>query len=100
MQLGEHGQVASSFGGELDPHGPLINQIRHPLHQAGVLTSVYELHGAVVADQEMPRHLAHRRAGATVMAPDDQQELVLSRSQPGLASLGSAPFQEPAQTIA
>ena len=63
----------------------------------GGLSLMDQSDGAVVAEQEVGGHVADRRPARVGVAPDRQQELVLSRRQVGGRGLLLTPVQEQTQ---
>src|SRR5215212_1670844 len=79
VEGGHGGEVPRPPGCELDPHDPVVSGIGAAADEATLLGAVYQLHGAVVAEQEVVCDLAD--GGRRAVAADGQQELVLGRRE-------------------
>lgn len=61
MGGGQVRQAVLTVGGELEAHDALVGVIGDPPEEAGALRPVDELDRAVVAEEEVGGHVAHRR---------------------------------------
>ena len=82
---------------EHEPDLALVGAIRAALDEPRGHGPVDELDRAVVAQQEVVRHVPHRRTVGVTVTAHGQEELVLRGGQPGGPRLLLAPPQEPPQ---
>lgn len=97
MRIGERLDLLGPLVGQLDAHDALVFVVGRSLDEAGRDGAVDELHSAVVAQQQVLRHLADRRRLA--VTADGQQQLVLGAGEANRPRLVLAPVQEPSQPI-
>src|SRR5690606_28838597 len=90
--------LASSGAGESEPNDPLVVGVVDALEQPRGLGAVDELHGAVMAKEQVLGHLADRRWRA--MSTNGEEELVLRAGETDRSRLVVAPPEEPAQPVA
>lgn len=83
--------------GELDADDSVIFWVPSASDQASRVSTVDEADSAVMAQQEIVRHLADSGTARVCVATNGQQQLVLSRRQPGRLRLLFAPTFEVAQ---
>lgn len=97
VQLAERFQLARPLVGEAQAHGAEVVGVLAAGEQSGLRCAIDQPDRAVVAQQEVGGNIAERRPARVGMAPNREQELVLSRCEAGRLRLPLAPTQEPAQ---
>jgi len=76
----------------------MVGRVPKPSNQPGGHRPIDQPHRAVMAEQEMIRHLTDGRIPPARVAPDGQEELVLGRGEAHRGRLFLAPSQKPAET--
>jgi hypothetical protein len=97
MRFGERVELVDPGWGERHAHDAAAARVWTTLHQSGGCGAVDQPDGAVVAQHEVVGDLADRGPCRVGVAPDRQQQLVLSRRQPGSLGLVFAPAEEAPQ---
>lgn len=91
------GESASTVAREAEAHDALVLLVDDALDEPGRRGPVDQLHGAVVAQQQVVGHLTDGRI--TRMAPYREQELVVRRRETGAARLFLAPPGEAPKAV-
>ncbi len=95
MLGGQRFKALASLRRELQTNNPMIFGIADPLDETCGNRPVDESYGAVMAQEQIVGHLAHRRAPSVAVTPDGEEELMLGRRKTSLLCLLLAPTQEP-----
>ena len=95
---GEVLQAAGAETCEVQANDSVVFLVDVSLDKAGPLGAVDELHGAVVTCQKMVGNVAHG-GYAGLVTSDDEQQLMLGRSESCGQRLPAAPVQELAETV-
>lgn len=92
-------EATGALGGEREAHDPTIIGVDMAGHQTRTDGPIHELDGAVVAEEEVGSHVAHRGAATGNMPTDGQQELVLGAGQSDGGCLALTPLLKVAQPV-
>jgi hypothetical protein len=99
MELRQSLQVFFALDGQPHSHGSLIVDIGPPYYQAGPFAPIDQLDGAVVADEKVGGHVAHRWPLGVMMAAQDEQQLMLAGGEAHRLRLVGAPTEEAPQAV-
>jgi len=91
---GEPAQAFLAVAGEADADHPAVAFVAPAPDEARGFGAVDELHGAVVAEQQIARQITDRRRLLAGMALDGEQQLMLRGRETCLASPLLAPVEE------
>ncbi len=97
MQLGELFDAPIAEAGEAKTDDPAVIAVPEAADKAGLHGPVHQLHGAVVAEQQVVGHLPDGGTGWVGMAPDSQEQLVLGGGEAHGRRLLLAPAQKTPQ---
>ncbi len=93
----ERREVLESLGsdaGQLQAHDAMVLGVATADDQTGLVGTVHQLDGAVMAQEQVVRHLADGRAAWVVVTANGEEELVLARREPCGPGLLLTPTQE------
>lgn len=97
VEGGERLESLRTHSGEREADDPVIVVVPDADHETGLDGAVDETDRAVVAEQEVVRHLADGRPSRVTVAADREQQLVLGRCEAGRLRLLLAPALESSQ---
>jgi hypothetical protein len=99
MEFRQSLQVFFALGGQPHSHGSLIVDVGPPAHQSGLFAPIHQLDGAVMPDEKVGGHVAHRRSLGVMMPAQDEQQLMLAGGEAHGLRLVGAPAEKAAQTV-
>ena len=97
VEVGQCIQVLATVRRQLQAYDAVVPRVAHPLDQPSRVGPIHESHRAVVAEEEVVRHLPDGRTAPVGVATDGEQQLVLGRREAGGLRLLVAPAKEASQ---